>query len=235
MLTKSINHYNYNPMTQTLAFDVYGTLINTSGVYESLSDLIPNQAYKFMATWRQKQLEYSFRRGLMDRHTDFTVCTRDALSYCCLLYSVDLDSEQRAQLMNEYTTLPAFPDAEDCLKECHDDGHRVFAFSNGSTKAVNQLLNHAGILSLFDGVVSTEDVEMFKPSPVVYNHFIQATESDAEDTWLISGNTFDVMGARSCGWNAAWVQRSPDSVFDPWDEFEPTVTIQNLAELPVVL
>lgn len=235
MLTKLINHYKYNPMTQTLAFDVYGTLINTSGIYESLRNLIPSQAEKFMATWRQKQLEYSFRRGLMDRHTDFSVCTRDAFDYCCLLYSAEINSNQRARLMNEYTTLPAFPDAEDCLKKCHVDGHRVFAFSNGSAKAVNQLMKNAGILSLFDGIVSAEDVEMFKPSPVVYNHFVEATESKTESTWLISGNTFDVMGARSCEWNAAWVQHSPKTVFDPWDEFKPTATIQSLTELPGVL
>lgn len=222
-------------MTQTLAFDVYGTLIDTSGVYESLRKFIPSRAKQFMAMWRQKQLEYSFRRGLMDRHNDFAVCTRDAFDYCCLLYSTDISSNQRAELMNEYTTLPAFPDAEDCLKECHNNGNRIFAFSNGSTKAVNQLLNHAGILTLFDGVVSTENVEMFKPSPIVYNHFIEATESKAEVTWLISGNTFDIMGARSCGWNAAWVQRSPDTVFDPWEEFKPTVTIESLNELPGVL
>lgn len=222
-------------MTQTLAFDVYGTLIDTSGVFDSLHAIIPDRADSFMATWRQKQLEYSFRRGLMDRHTDFSVCTRDALSYCCSLYSVDLNSIRREQLLNEYTILPAFSDAEDCLKRCKKDGHRLFAFSNGSSNAVNQLLNHADILSLFDGVISTEDVEMFKPSPIVYEHFVEATGSKIEDTWLISGNTFDVMGARSCGWNAAWVQRSPDTVFDPWDEFEPTATIQRLAELPGVL
>jgi 2-haloacid dehalogenase len=46
-------------MKQTLAFDVYGTLINTSGVFNSLELLIGEKAKPFMDTWRNKQLEYS--------------------------------------------------------------------------------------------------------------------------------------------------------------------------------
>ena len=220
-------------MTQTLAFDVYGTLINTAGVYESLNDLIPEQAVFFMNTWRQKQLEYSFRRGLMRQHTDFSVCTRDALNFCCATFSVALSDTQKKALLEEYTTLPVFPDVNECLSNCRNSGHDLYAFSNGSAAAVKQLLDYAGILPLFDGIVSTEDAHTFKPSPDVYQHFVKRTSAAIPVTWLISGNTFDVMGA--CGWNAAWVQRSPDSVFDPWDEFKPTATIRSLAELPGVL
>ena len=52
-------------MATTLAFDVYGTLINTHGVLSLLDDMIGDNAQAFSNTWREKQLEYSFRRGLM--------------------------------------------------------------------------------------------------------------------------------------------------------------------------
>ena len=52
-------------MKYTIAFDVYGTLINTSGVFQLLQKMIGAQALPFMELWRSKQLEYSFRRGLM--------------------------------------------------------------------------------------------------------------------------------------------------------------------------
>ena len=222
-------------MAQTLAFDVYGTLINTSGVFDKLNSMIPDKAEPFMKLWRQKQLEYSFRRGLMKQHTDFSVCTRDALDYCCTAFDVSLNNEQIQALLNKYTTLPAYPDVSSCLSKCRDAGHKLYAFSNGSASAVKQLLDHTGNLTFFDGIISTEDVHMFKPSPVVYYHFTKQTDSSQSDTWLISGNPFDVMGARSCGWNAVWVQRQPDQFFDPWGEFEPTATIQHLNELQSVL
>jgi 2-haloacid dehalogenase len=47
---------------------------------------------------------------------------------------------------------------------------------------------------------------------------------------MISGNPFDVIGAVSAGMRAAWVRRSPATVFDPW-EIEPTITVSGIAGL----
>ena len=49
----------------TIAFDVYGTLIDTDGVVSQLREWVGSGAEKFSKTWRSKQLEYSFRRGHM--------------------------------------------------------------------------------------------------------------------------------------------------------------------------
>ena len=222
-------------MPKTIAFDIYGTLIDTSGVYNKLQELIADMANGVMATWRQKQLEYSFRRGLMGRHSGFSVCTRDALLFACKSHNIILSDTQISELLFEYTKLPAFPDVEICLRDCRDRQHEIYAFSNGSRSDVAELLEHANIISLFDGIISTEGVSMFKPSPKVYHHFINSVGSEETNTWLISGNSFDVMGARACNWNAAWVQRTQDNIFDPWEEFSPTATVQSLIELPDVL
>lgn len=40
----------------TLAFDVYGTLIDTDGVVDRLREWIGSQAETFSQTWRSKQL-----------------------------------------------------------------------------------------------------------------------------------------------------------------------------------
>lgn len=224
-------------MPKTLAFDIYGTLIDTSGVYKKLHGFIAEKADVVMDAWRQKQLEYSFRRGLMGRHSDFSVCTRDALLFSCKSYNIILSDNQINELLHEYTKLPVFPDVEKCLRDCHDRQHEIYAFSNGSKSAVTELLKHAGIISLFDGIISTEDVSMFKPSPKVYHHFIDSTGSEKTDTWLISGNSFDVIGASACGWKTAWIQRTQDNIFDPWDDIdlELSVTLQSLSELPSIL
>ena len=63
-------------MKTTLAFDVYGTLIDTRGVLETLEKwLDTGDALSVSKLWREKQLEYSFRRGLMRDYVDFSVCT----------------------------------------------------------------------------------------------------------------------------------------------------------------
>lgn len=160
-------------MKITLAFDVYGTLINTSGIYQTLREMTGEHTGLLMDTWRKKQLEYSFRRGLMRSWIDFSQVTQQALLFSCKTLQVELSAEQQEALMEEYTRLPAFEDVPDGLRELNDNGHRLYAFSNGSKAAVNTLLQQAGIDSFFDGTVSVEDVSVFKPSPEVYAWFLK--------------------------------------------------------------
>ena len=217
-------------MKYTFAFDVYGTLINTSGVFNSLEHMIGDKVKPFMDTWRNKQLEYSFRRGLMNTYTNFSVCTKDALAFSCKMFKTDLSTEQKEALLQEYTVLPAFDDVIATLKNIKESGHRLFAFSNGSAAAVSNLLKNAKITHLFDGVVSVESTETFKPNPLVYEHFNKETKSTKLNSWLISSNSFDVIGAVSYGMRSVWVQRSGDAIFDPWG-IEPTLTINKLTDL----
>lgn len=221
-------------MNYTLAFDVYGTLINTSGIFNSLEKMIGNKAKLFMNTWRNKQLEYSFRRGLMNKYTDFSECTKDSLEFCCEMFKTNLSIGQKNALMDEYSVLPSFADVDTGLKNLKESGHKLYAFSNGSRKAVSKLLTNAKIIDRFDGIISVEGVEIFKPSPLVYEYFNKQTNSSKSDSWLISSNPFDVIGAISYGMRSAWVQRSQDSIFDPWG-IEPTTIINKLTELTLKL
>jgi len=217
-------------MTKTLAFDVYGTLIDTHGVVVRLREFIGDRAGAFSQAWRDKQLEYSFRRGLMRRYASFAVCTRQALDYTSDQFGVALDTDQKAALMAAYRELPAFEDVAESLAGLKAEGHALYAFSNGTAEAVEALIAAASIRALFDGVISVDDVKTFKPNPDVYTYLLDRTAASADDTWLISSNPFDVIGAVCSGLRSAWVRRSTQSVFDPWG-IEPTVTITSLHEL----
>lgn len=217
-------------MAISLAFDVYGTLIDTHGVIDALRDLIGDDAPAFSQQWRDKQLEYSFRRGLMKDYVDFSVCTRQALDYTAAVTGHKFTESQSNGLMQTYSKLPAFDDVLDCLKAAQSMDARMFAFSNGSAQAVETLLKHAGISEFFEGVVSVESVQTFKPNPEVYDHFIETTKSDVASCWLVSSNPFDVLGALNANWRAAWVQRNPQVQFDVWG-VEPTVIVDSLSAL----
>ena len=217
-------------MAITIAFDVYGTLIDTHGVVAKLEELVGDRALDFSSTWRDKQLEYSFRRGLMQNYENFAVCTRNALDYTCSRYATDMTAEQKQALLDIYRELPAFDDVRDALTDLSARDCRPFAFSNGSEEAVETLLSAAGIRELFLGVVSCDDLRSFKPNPAVYAHFLRKAQASAGEAWLVSGNPFDVIGAISAGMRGAWVRRSDESIFDPWG-IEPTVTVTSLGEL----
>ena len=217
-------------MAITLAFDVYGTLLDTHGVVTVLEKHVGNKASEFSRTWREKQLEYSFRRGLMQNYENFAVCTRNALDYTCAYFKLPLSEKNREELINAYKVLPAFEDVNAGLAFAKKAGFRMFAFSNGSAEAVESLLVKARIREYFLGVVSVDEIKSFKPNPAVYSHFLRSAGAVGADAWLISSNPFDVIGAISAGMRAVWVKRSADAVFDPWG-IEPTLTISSLLHL----
>jgi 2-haloacid dehalogenase len=217
-------------MTITLAFDVYGTLIDTHGVVIALEKLVGDKAPEFSRAWREKQLEYSFRRGLMQNYENFAVCTSNALDYTSAYFKVTLSEKDKVELLDAYKVLPAFDDVTEGLARAKASGFRMFAFSNGRADAVETLLKNAGIRDYFLDVVSVDEVKSFKPNPGVYSHFLRRAGASGANAWLVSSNPFDVIGAISSGMRAAWIKRSPDAIFDPWG-IEPTLTVTSLVNL----
>ncbi len=217
-------------MSRIIAFDIYGTLIDTSGVADELTALAGDRAAALSARWREKQLEYSFRRGLMGDYAPFPVCTRDALRFSCRELGVDLPEEEAERLMAAYRRLPAFPEAREALGRLTAEGHRLYAFSNGPRDDLEALLGRAELTPFFLDLVSVDEIRRFKPDPRVYHHFLERAGTSGEGAWLISGNSFDLIGAGACGFHTAWIRRNPSIPFDPWGK-EPTITINNLTEL----
>jgi 2-haloacid dehalogenase len=213
-----------------LAFDIYGTLFDTRGVSRALQACVGERAAEVAHRWRDKQLEYSFRRGLMRQYRDFTTCTREALDYVCRSLNLSLDEAARQALLAAYETLPAFADVEPALQALQEQRVQMYAFSNGPAASVERLLDGAGLAEYFRDIVSVDEVRSFKPDPAVYAHFLQRAASSPAETWLVSANSFDVSGAAACGWQTVWLRRDPAAVSDPW-EFSPDRVIPALTAL----
>jgi 2-haloacid dehalogenase len=212
-----------------IALDVYGTLVDPLDMQRHLRARLGGQAGLFASLWREKQLEYTFRRGLMGAYASFDVCTAQALRYVVRALGVAIDEAEQGDLLAHYQRLGAFPDAVPGIERMKAAGHTVVAFSNGVEATVRALLDHAGVLAHLDDVISVDEVRTFKPAPAVYAYLVRQLNHPAGDTWLASGNPFDVIGAKTSGLRAAWVRRNPDAVFDPWG-IEPDYVVADLAE-----
>ena len=216
----------------TLAFDVYGTLIDTYGMTDLLQRFIgKDKARAFALMWRDKQLEYSFRRSLMNRYEPFYQCTSDALTFCIAALDVAISTEQRDSLIERYLNLPVYGDVVDSLEALsqRNDIH-IYALSNGPRSDVEKLFEGAAIEHYFEDIVSADEVRKYKPDPAVYQHFLDRSGAGKRDSWLISSNAFDVIGAGSFGMNTVWVKRTELQHMDPWGE-QPTHTVRSLSEL----
>jgi 2-haloacid dehalogenase len=177
-----------------IGFDVYGTLVDPLEMERHLRAQLGGQAGPFAARWREKQLEYTFRRAAMRQYVSFDLCTAQALAYVVRALGAEISEAEQARLLAQYRELRAFPDAIPAMMRVKAAGHTVVAFSNGVEATVRMLLDHAGILPHLDDVISVDDLRTFKPDPAVYAYLAQRVGRPSGETCLVSGNPFDVIG-----------------------------------------
>jgi 2-haloacid dehalogenase len=201
---------------QPVALDVYGTLVDPLSISDALRETAGFRAEAAATLWRQKQVEYAFRRAAMRTFVPFEVCAAQALDFVVAKLAMPLSVAARERVLESLRRLPAYPDVRGGLLRIRSEDRPCVAFSNGSPDVVRETLEAAGILELLDGVVSVAEVETLKPDPVVYRHLAACLDRDAGDVWLVSGNGWDVLGAKSAGLRGAWLDRSGKEVFDPW-------------------
>jgi len=213
-----------------LGFDVYGTLVDPLAISAELRRFVGDDADRVAQLWRTKQLEYTWRRSLMGIYAPFSVCTAQALDFATRSLGHQLAPGVSASLIEMYRRLPAFPEAAGGLDRIRGAGHRMVAFSNGEADMVHAVLANAALSPMLEDIVSVDEVKIYKPAPSVYGHLAARMGTALKDTWLVSSNPFDVIGAKAAGLRAAWVRRNPRAILDPW-EIEPDLIVSDLNEL----
>jgi len=191
-------------------------LVDASSIVEPMEVFMGEQAEAVFETWKYKQREYAFRRRLMEDDVDFSVCSKQALDFACMHHKVAITDKEKDEIIKFTTALPAYPEVLNALKKLKNLGYRLFAFSNGPQDEVNELLKKARLASQFDNIYSVQGTKTFKPDPEVYENFLRHNHTGHQFTWFISGNSFDIIGAKNVNLKVIWVQRSPDIVMDPW-------------------
>ncbi len=215
---------------RVIALDVYGSIIDVGALETCLKGPFGARAKEVSRLWREKQLEFSFRRGLMRKYVNFDVCARQALTYVSQQTGISLGKEEERALCAAHLRLPAFPGVKNGLRMLKEGGNTLVALTNGTERSVRAALRHADIMGMFRGIISVDAIRIFKPDPAVYRHLVRSVRRRKEKVWLVSGNPWDVIGAKACGLKAVWLQRDPACTFDPW-EFSPDITVSNLEQL----
>jgi 2-haloacid dehalogenase len=216
-------------MTEVLAFDMYGTLVDPIRITRALHQVAPDDADRLAGLWRSTQLEYTFRLTAMGVYEDFERVTRKALDQALALVGRELGRAEKDLLMGRYNHLERFADVETGLDRLRQAGHTMVVFSNGSPRMLEPLMAAAGLDRWFDGFLSVDPVQAFKPSPRTYRYVAERLDRPIGEIRLVSSNPFDVIGAREAGMEAAWVNRS-DGPFDTLRP-PPQLVVGSLIEL----
>jgi len=190
---------------KALVFDAYGTLYDVQSVSAVTDEAFPGYGDIITQIWRLKQLEYTWLRSLMERYEDFSVVTRDSLSYTLALLGLTPGPEIFERIMDKYVHLDPYPDARVVLERLA--GHKLAILSNGSSDMLNALVRNTGLDALLDAVISVDSQRVFKPSPKAYELIEARIGVKPDGVLFVSSNPFDVCGAKAFGLNVAWIER----------------------------
>ena len=188
-------------------FDAYGTLFDVNSAAARCRDALGEQAGALSATWRRKQLEYSWLRSLMGAHADFWQVTTEALDYALARHAIG-DPALRQQLLDIYRRLDAYPESPDVLRMLRAAGFKTAILSNGSPDMLQAAVRAADMEDCFDQLLSIETVGIFKPDARAYRLAVDQLGVPANRICFVSSNGWDVAGAAHFGFRAVWINRA---------------------------
>jgi 2-haloacid dehalogenase len=211
-------------MTRTFVFDAYGTLFDVHSAVGRHAARIGPDAPRLSEIWRAKQLEYSWVLSLARRYEPFWTLTERALDHA-LARVPSVDRAIRANLLDAYRTLDAYPEAAGVLERLRRAGARTAILSNGDP-AMLAAIASAGLGGLLDAVLSVEAAGIFKTAPAAYALVERTLGVVPEAVTCVSSNRWDVAGAAAFGFRCLWVNRS--GLPDEYPGLEPSGVIGSL-------
>ena len=195
--------------------------------------LVPGKGAELIATWRTRQFEYTWLRTAMHRYADFWAVTENALAFAANAVRIDLPVVQRAQLMDAYLHLGAYPDVRPALTAARDAGIRLAVLTNLSPRMLDAAVDSAGLADLFEHRLSTDAARTYKPDPRAYRLSVDAFGLAIEEIGFVASAGWDAAGAKASGHLTFFVNRPGQ----PLEELgvRPDGVGATLADLPAFL
>jgi 2-haloacid dehalogenase len=214
-------------------FDAYGTLFDVTSAAGRCADALGSATVpRLAALWRDKQLQYTWLRAIEGRHADFWQVTGDALDHALDALGIAAPG-LRERLMQLYLTLDAYPEVTAVLRRLRTEGFATAILSNGSPKMLAAAIDHAGLVPLFDHVLSVEEVGVYKPHAKVYQLACDRLGLATGAILFVSSNGWDAFAASAFGMRVAWCNRQ--GLARERLPGAPDHEIRSLAELPELL
>ena len=193
---------------KAVVFDAYGTLFDVHSVASLAEQLFPGKGDALSQLWRQKQLEYSWLRAMAGRYKPFWDITRDALRFSAERLGLPLSAESEQRLMNQYSSLSAFPENLAALRALKAAGLPLGILSNGNREMIEVSVRSAGMTGLFDHLLSSQEVKTFKTMDRLYALAPEAFGCRPREILFVSSNCWDAVGSRWYGFTSFWINRT---------------------------
>lgn len=198
--------------TKALTFDLFGTILDLGGsltpfIDESLkARAVDVSADEFWAQWRYRQrIEQYQDTIIMIGHSGYLETVRRAVHYVLRANGIEATPDTVEEFMRGWRYLSPFPEVLPALSKLKSQ-YQLVVLSNGDPSFLDYLVTER-VAWDFDEVISVTSVGAFKPHPAVYRGAAGKLELEVNACLMVSANSFDIMGARACGYKGAFVNR----------------------------
>ncbi len=224
--------------TKALTFDLFGTILDLGGSLTPFIDAsLKNRdadvsADEFWAQWRYRQRIEQYQDTIvMLGHSGYLETVRRALHYVLRANGIDAVPDTVTEFMRGWRSLSPFPEVLSALAKMQSR-YQLVVLSNGDPSFLEYLVTER-VAWDFDDVISVTSVGAFKPHPAVYRAAAGKLGLEVGECVMVSANSFDIMGARACGFRGAFVNRYELPYEDT--PYQPDVTVNDFTALAEAL
>ena len=223
---------------QALTFDVFGTVLDLAGsLTPAIGEFLQSRDVElpadcFWAQWRGRQRIEQYQDTIMMLgHSGYLETARRALVHTLQANHVTTTPGEIDSLMEAWMNLVPFPEVADAMQRL-GERYQLVVLSNGNRHFLDHLVeNQIGVK--FDEIISVDVMGTFKPHPSVYRRTARILDLEVGQCLMVSANSFDVLGAKTCGFRAAFVNRLQVPYED--SPLVPDITVDDFVGLAAAL
>lgn len=219
---------------KALTFDLFGTVLDLGGsLTPDIAEFLKAKGSEtspegFWELWRYRQRIEQYQDTIMMLgHSGYLETARRGFVWTLKKNGVSFTPEEVVEFMTAWQKLSPFPEVVPALHRLQQR-FKLVALSNGEPHFLDHLAKNR-IQYDFDDIISVETVGAFKPHPGVYRRAAANLGLEVGECMMVSSNSFDVVGARACGFRGAFVDRYGFPYED--SPFRPDVTVSDFTAL----
>jgi 2-haloacid dehalogenase len=214
-------------MPNVIVFDLMGTLLDLQAMDPHFERFFGDAAVR--KEWWSQTLQLAMAAVVTNAYEDFGVLADTGLEITARRYKVSMLGEEKNLILGTLQKLRPFPDVAQSLQHLREAGLKLAVLTNATAKIAEAQLTFAGLRDHFGEVISTDEIQCFKPAPEVYQLAAKRLGLESGQIRLVAAHDWDVTGALRAGCAAAFVAR-PGQVMNPFGP-QPDVRGADLGEV----
>jgi 2-haloacid dehalogenase len=208
-------------------FDVNETLLDLAALDAHFERVFGDAGAR--RAWFNQMIQSALVATITGVYSQFGTLAVAALEMTAAQAGVELSDENRNAIAAQMRRLHPHPEVPGALERLRDAGLRLAALTNSTEQVARAQLEHAGLIDVFELVLSADAVRRLKPAPEPYQMAAERLGVAVGEVRLVAAHAWDVAGAARAGCATAFVAR-PGKVLDPLVE-RPEVVGADLAEV----